>query len=59
VSRDARLHEFARSYQQGGLFTGSAMPTASAPKIVQSDSYKPATTEEAGAFQFSEFTDAD
>ena len=35
------------------------MPTASAPKIVQSDSYKPATTEEAGAFQFSEFTDAD
>lgn len=59
MSRSGRLHEFARSYQQGGLFTGSAAPASSAPKIVQSDRYMPATTEEAGAFQFGEFNDAD
>lgn len=57
--REARLHEFTPKHQQGGLFTGSAVAASSAPRVVQSDKYTPATTEEAGAFQFSEFTDAD
>ena len=59
LNRQARIHEFTPKHQQGGLFTGSVAPTSSAPRIVQSDKYVPATTEEAGAFQFSEFTDAD
>ena len=59
ISRQARLHEFTPKHQHGGLFTGSAVAASSAPKIVQSEKYMPATTEEAGAFQFSEFTNAD
>ena len=58
-SRQARLHEFTPKHQHGGLFTGSAVAASSAPKVVQSDKYMPATTEEAGAFQFGEFTNAD
>lgn len=58
-SRQARLHEFTPRHQHGGLFTGSAAATASAPRIVQSDKYIPATTEEAGAFEFGQFTNAD
>lgn len=59
VGRNARIHEFTPKHQHGGLFTGSTVAASSAPKIVQSDNYVPATTEEAGAFQFNEFTDAD
>lgn len=59
MSRQARLHEFTPKHQHGGLFTGSATAASSAPKIVQSEKYIPATTEEAGAFEFSEFTGAD
>jgi hypothetical protein len=59
VSREARLHEFTPKHQQGGLFTGSAVAASSAPRIVQSDKYIPATTEEAGAFEFGQFTNAD
>lgn len=59
VGRNARIHEFTPKHQHGGLFTGSTAAASSAPKIVQSDNYVPATTEEAGAFQFNEFTDAD
>lgn len=59
LSRQARLHEFTPRHQHGGLFTGSAVAASSAPKVVQSDKYMPATTEEAGAFQFGEFTNAD
>lgn len=59
LSRQARLHEFTPKHQHGGLFTGSAVAASSAPRVVQSDKYIPATTEEAGAFQFGEFTDAD
>lgn len=58
-SRQARLHEFTPKHQQGGLFTGSAVAASSAPKIVQSEKYMPATTEEAGAFEFGQFTNAD
>lgn len=59
LSRQARLHEFTPKHQHGGLFTGSAVAASSAPKVVQSDKYMPATTEEAGAFDFGEFTNAD
>lgn len=59
LSRQARLHEFTPRHQHGGLFTGSAVAASSAPRVVQSDKYMPATTEEAGAFQFGEFTNAD
>lgn len=59
LSRQSRLHEFTPKHQHGGLFTGSAVAASSAPRVVQSDKYMPATTEEAGAFQFSEFTNAD
>ena len=59
LSRQARLHEFTPKHQHGGLFTGSAVAASSAPKVVQSDKYMPATTEEAGAFEFGQFTNAD
>ena len=59
LSRQARLHEFTPRHQHGGLFTGSAVAASSAPKVVQSDKYMPATTEEAGAFEFGQFTNAD
>lgn len=59
LSRQSRLHEFTPKHQHGGLFTGSAVAASSAPRIVQSDKYMPATTEEAGAFDFDEFTNAD
>lgn len=59
IGREARINKFTPKHQHGGLFTGSAVAASSAPRIVQSDKYMPATTEEAGAFQFNEFTDAD
>ena len=60
ASREERLDEFTpRSYQQGGLFTGSAAATTSAPKVIRSDRYTPAVTEEAGAFEFGQFDDSD
>ena len=59
LSRQSRLHEFTPKHQHGGLFTGSAVAASSAPRVVQSDKYMPATTEEAGAFDFDEFTNAD
>ena len=58
-SRQARLHEFTPKHQHGGLFTGSAAAASSAPRVIQSDKYIPATTEEAGAFEFGQFTNAD
>lgn len=58
-SRQSRIHEFTPKHQHGGLFTGSAAAASSAPRIVQSDKYIPATTEEAGAFEFGQFTNAD
>ncbi len=52
MSRNARIPEFTPTptpkHQHGGLFTGSAAPVTSAPRIVYSDHYAPATTEEAG-----------
>lgn len=59
TSRQARLHEFTPKHQHGGLFTGSAVEATSAPKIVQSDKYIPATTEEAGVTDIANWTDAD
>ncbi len=58
-SRQSRIHEFTPKHQHGGLFTGSAVAASSAPRVIQSDKYIPATTEEAGAFEFGQFTDAD
>ena len=57
--RETRLHEFTPKHQQGGLFTGSAVAASSAPRVVQSDKYTPATTEEAAVFDVNNWTDAD
>lgn len=59
ISQEERLNKFTPKHQHGGLFTGSAMPVSSAPKIMQSRNYMPASTEEAGALDFERFTDAD
>ena len=58
-NRQSRIHEFTPKHQHGGLFTGSAAAASSAPRVIQSDKYIPATTEEAGAFEFGQFTNAD
>jgi hypothetical protein len=57
LGRQAKLNEFAVSnnesvqkHQHGGLFTGSSVAASSAPRIVRSDTYIPATTEEAAVF---------
>lgn len=66
LGRQAKLNEFAVSnnesvqkHQHGGLFTGSSVAASSAPRIVRSDTYIPATTEEAAVFDINNWTDAD